>query len=152
MRLLDAHGDLRVRTIGVPLGIDHPRYEHVRSVPFPELPQAAAAFDVGIAPLSPQLAINRARSNVKLKEYAALGIPWLASPTGPYVGLGSREGGRLVPDERWHDELESLVVNARARRKLAKAAARWGRKQTISRNAHLWEQALSDVVQRARAA
>jgi hypothetical protein len=151
-RLLDEHDHVRVRTIGVPLGIEHPRYENVRSVPFPRLPQTAAVFDVGIAPLSPQVAINRARSSIKLKEYAALGIPWLASPTGPYVGLGPREGGRLVPDDRWHDELEDLVTNARARRKLAKQATRWGRKQTISRNAHLWEQALTEVVQQARAA
>jgi glycosyltransferase involved in cell wall biosynthesis len=151
-RLLDEHDDVHVRTIGVPLGIRHPRYEHVKSVPFPRLPQAAATFDIGIAPLSAQVALNRARSNIKLKEYAALGIPWLASPVGPYAGLGSREGGRLVPDDRWYEQLEDLVTNARARRKLTKAAARWGRKQTISRNVGLWEQALTDVVRRARAA
>ena len=44
--------------------------------------------------------MNRARSNIKLKEYAAAGACWLASPIGPYVGLGEKQGGRLVARRR----------------------------------------------------
>lgn len=146
-RLLDAHPDVRVTSIGAGLGIRDERYRHVRRLDFVDLPKEMASFDVGIAPIA-DIPFNRGRSNVKLKEYAAQGIPWLASPIGPYVGLGEREGGRLVPDDGWCEALERLVVRGRERRKLAKRAAKWGCGQTIGSNIEVWEAALQDVVAR----
>ncbi|HZV74777.1 MAG TPA: hypothetical protein VFF79_13765 [Conexibacter sp.] len=149
-RLLDAHPHVHVTTIGVRLGLTSDRYLHMSGVPLTRLLHHVSAFDVGIAPLSTQLAMNLARSNVKLKEYAAVGVPWLASPIGPYTGLGERQGGRLVADDRWHDELDALVTNDRARRKLAKRATRWGNEQSIRRNAGCWERAFAHAMDRAR--
>jgi glycosyltransferase involved in cell wall biosynthesis len=149
-RLLDAHPDVHVTAIGVELGLKSDRYVHVRHVPLPQLPQHISTFRVGIAPLAPDLAINRARSSIKLKEYAAVGVPWLASPIGPYAGLGEKQGGRLVPDDRWFEELDALVRNDRARRKLAKRASKWGREQLLSRNAGAWESAFAVALARAR--
>jgi glycosyltransferase involved in cell wall biosynthesis len=140
-RLLDAHPHVRVTTIGIKLALDSDRYEHIPRAPLPRLLEQVARFTIGIAPLSPALAINEARSNVKLKEYAAVGVPWLASPIGPYAGLGEREGGRLVADDRWFEELDALVRGDRLRRRLAKRAARWGRSQLLSRNVACWERA-----------
>jgi glycosyltransferase involved in cell wall biosynthesis len=148
-RLLDTHPHVRMTTIGIKLPLHSDRYEHLRGVPLPNLIQQLAAFSVGIAPLSPALAINHARSSIKLKEYAAAGVPWLASPIGPYVGLGESEGGRLVADDRWFDELDALVRNDRARRKLAKRAQRWGRTQLLSRNIDRWERELAWAVAHA---
>jgi hypothetical protein len=51
-----------------------------------------AMFDIGIAPLV-DIPLNRSRSNIKLKEYAAGGTPWLASPVGPYRHMGVKQGG-----------------------------------------------------------
>ncbi|MBB4661619.1 glycosyltransferase [Conexibacter arvalis] len=137
-RLLDRHADVRLRTIGVSMGMKHDRYERIPSVPFVDLPRAMVDFDVGIAPLA-EVPFNEARSNVKVKEYAVLGIPWLASAVGPYRDLGEREGGRQVADaDGWLDALERLVTSGRERRKLGKRASRWGRKQTISRNLSHW--------------
>ena len=62
---------------------------------------------------------------MKLKEYAAAGVPWLASPIGPYAGLGEQQGGRLVADDRWYEELVRLIEKPRERRKLAKRGAKW---------------------------
>ncbi|MCX6521415.1 MAG: hypothetical protein NTZ21_12190, partial [Actinobacteria bacterium] len=31
------------------------------------------------------------------RGHAAAGTPWLASPIGPYAGMGEAQGGRLVP-------------------------------------------------------
>lgn len=149
-RLLDAHLDVHVTTIGVRLDLASDRYAHVRVVPFAELLSRVSAFDVGVAPLSPEVGINHARSNIKLKEYAAVGVPWLASPIGPYAGLGEKQGGRLVADDRWFEELDALVRGERARRKLAKRAARWGREQLLSRNAARWEQAFAHALERSR--
>jgi glycosyltransferase involved in cell wall biosynthesis len=149
-RLLSTHVDLRVVTVGVSLGLTSRRYENIAYVPFPKLGTVVAGFDLGLAPLV-DVPINRTRANSKVKEYAVLGVPWLASPVGSYPGLGEAEGGRLVADDDWYEAIERLATRDRERRKLAKRAARWGRSQTISRHAQAWEVVLQDAVERARA-
>lgn len=147
-RLLDRHAHLHLVTIGCGLGLSNERYHHIPGVEFEELRGYVATFDVGLAPIADS-AFNRSRSNVKVKEYAALGIPWLASPIGPYTGLGDNEGGRLVPDDRWYEEVERLVLDDRGRRKLAKRAVKWGQRQTIEANAQVWETTLHEAARRA---
>lgn len=150
-RLLDERPDVRVVSFGLGLGLRGERYRHVDVVPLMELTRAAAAFDVGIAPLS-DVAMNRARSNVKLKEYAAAGACWLASPVGPYAGHGERQGGRLVPDDGWHAALARLVEKPRERARLAKRAGRWVAGETLSKHAAEWEARFEEAIGRARAA
>lgn len=147
--LLDAHPDLRVMSIGLGLGLPADRTEHIPLVEFLQLATTLSRADIGIAPLI-DIPWNRARSNVKLKEYSSGGLPWLASPVGPYLGMGEAQGGRLVPDDGWHDALEQLIVNGRERRKLAKRAAKWVKGEHIDQHAHRWETALRDAIQRAR--
>ena len=130
-RLLDERPEVRVVSFGLGLGLRSERYRHVDVVPLIELTREAAAFDVGIAPLS-DIAMNRARSNIKLKEYAAAGACWLASPIGPYVGHGEKQGGRLVPDDGWHEALARLLDKPRERAKLTKRAGRWVAGETLS--------------------
>ena len=149
-RTLDAHPDVRLLTIGLGLGLVPERTEHIPLAGFLDLVRILARADVGLAPLV-DIPWNRARSNVKLKEYAAAGLAWLASPVGPYLGMGEREGGRLVPDDGWHDAIEQLVRDARARRKLAKRGAKWVRDEGVDAHAREWEAALRDAAERARA-
>lgn len=149
-RLLDERPDVRVVSFGLGLGLRSDRYRHVDVVPLMELTREAAAFDIGIAPLS-DIPLNQARSNVKLKEYAAAGACWLASPIGPYSAMGEKQGGRLVPDHGWHEALSRLIDKPRERRKLAKRAAKWVADQTLERNVGAWEAALKSAVARARA-
>jgi glycosyltransferase involved in cell wall biosynthesis len=150
-RLLDAHPDLRVVTIGVGLGLPADRCEHIPLAPFLDLVRILAQADVGLAPLL-DTAWNRARSNVKLKEYAAAGLAWLASPIGPYRGMGERQGGWLVPDDGWFDAIERLVVDRRERRMLAKRGTKWVKREAITEHAADWEAALRDAATRARRA
>ncbi|HMJ01431.1 MAG TPA: glycosyltransferase [Conexibacter sp.] len=149
-RLLDERPEVRVVSFGLGLGLHSDRYRHVEVVPLFELTREAAVFDVGIAPLT-DLAINRARSNVKLKEYAAAGACWLASPIGPYVGMGERQGGRLVPDGEWFDALARLVDKPRERAKLSKRAGKWVAGETLSKHARTWESCFEAAIARARA-
>ncbi len=149
-RLLEQHADLRVLTIGHGLGLPPDRTEHLTIVEFPALVRTLARADVGIAPLI-DIAWNRARSNVKLKEYAAAGLAWLASPVGPYVGMGERQGGCLVPDDGWDVALERIVSDARARRKLAKRGAKWVKGECVEDHAADWEAALRTAAERGRA-
>ena len=147
-RLLDDCPDVAVHTFGLKLGLRSDRCSNTDVVPLMELTEAASAFDVGIAPIA-DIPLNQARSSVKVKEYAAAGVPWLASPIGPYAGLGEKQGGRLVADDRWYEELRRLVDRARERRKLQKRAVKWIAGETLERNAHRWEELLADAVARA---
>lgn len=141
-RLLAEHEQIEVHTIGVGLGLRSERYKHTRAVLFARLEEVLSPLDVGLAPIS-DMTFNRSRSNVKLKEYASIGVPWLASPIGPYAEMGEKQGGRLVPDDAWHDALDRLIVKERDRRKLAKRAHKWGRAQSVSANAGEWERRLA---------
>src|SRR6185312_4261933 len=144
----DERPEVRVVSFGLGLGLRGERYRHVDVVPLFELTRAAAAFDVGIAPLS-DIAMNRARSNVKLKEYAAAGACWLASPVGPYLGHGERQGGRLVPDDGWHDALTRLIEKPRERARLTKRAGRWVVGEMLSKHAAEWEARFEEAIARA---
>jgi glycosyltransferase involved in cell wall biosynthesis len=147
-RLLDAHPQVRVVSAGLQLGLPRERYTYTEVVQYQELARYVGSFDVGIAPIA-DIPFNRAKSNVKVKEYAAMGVPWLASPIGPYAELGEKQGGRLVPDDRWHEELERLLGDERARRKLAKRGVKWADGQRLRRNMDGWETALRRATERA---
>jgi glycosyltransferase involved in cell wall biosynthesis len=149
-RLLDERPEVHVTSFGLGLGLAGARYRHVDVVPLLELTRAAAVFDIGIAPLS-DIAMNRARSNVKLKEYAAAGACWLASPLGPYLGHGEKQGGRLVADDGWHDTLARLLDKPRERAKLTKRAGRWVAGETLSKHTRTWEARFEEAIARARA-
>jgi glycosyltransferase involved in cell wall biosynthesis len=149
-RLLDERADLHVISLGLSLGLTSPRYHHIPGVEILELGASIIDFDIAIAPLA-DIDFNRSRSNVKLKEYAAVGIPWLASPIGPYAGMGEKQGGRLVADDRWHEQLTRLIEKPRERRKLAKRARKWAAGESLSKNVDRWEAALAGAVERVRA-
>jgi len=150
-RLLDERPEVRVVSFGLGLGLRDERYRHVSVVPLLRLTEEAGVFDVGIAPLS-DIAMNRARSNIKLKEYAAAGACWLASPIGPYVGHGEKQGGRLVPDDGWYDALARLLDKPRERAKLTKRAGKWVAGETLSKAARVWEARFEEAIARSRRA
>lgn len=149
-RVLEAHRDVRVVTIGVELDLDHERCRREDYVPIAQLTQRLAGFDLGIVPLA-DTAFNRARSNVKARELAAAGVPWLASPVGPYRGLGKGEGGRLVADGDWFAALDELVRAHKERARMRKQARKWAERETIWRMAGVWEQTFRDTVADVRA-
>jgi glycosyltransferase involved in cell wall biosynthesis len=115
-------------------------------VPYEELPRLIAGFDIGLAPLVDRFA-NHSRSNVKLKEYAIAGVPWLASPIGPYEHHGEHEGGRLVDDDQWYEEISRLAMDKRARRKLAKRGVKWAQSQTLANNVNAWRAAFDAAIE-----
>ncbi len=148
--LLDRHPDVRVVTLGIDLELEHERYRREDFVPIDELTQLLADFDVGIVPLA-DTPFNRGRSNVKAREYAAAGVPWLASPVGAYQHLGPDEGGLLVEDGDWLDALEQTIRSGRQRGRQAKRARAWARRETIWNMAGVWERAFLDAIAAVRA-
>jgi len=148
--LLERHDGVRVVAVGADLRLrgEH-RYTHVRPVPIEQLIATETQFDVALAPLR-DTGFNRARSNVKLKEYAAAGAAWLASPVGPYAGMGEEQGGLLVRDGDWLETLEALLADPDRRRALAARARAWAERQTIGAGWARWQAAFRDAVTRAR--
>ncbi|HEX4806901.1 MAG TPA: hypothetical protein VFU94_13465 [Conexibacter sp.] len=149
-RMLDADPTVRVVSLGLDLGLPPDRYEHHAEVPFARLQDHIARWDVGIAPLA-DIPFNRVRSDVKLKEYASVGIPWLASPVGPYAGYGEAQGGRLVADEQWGAAIEELTRGRFARRRLGRRARSWAKSQSIERHVARWEAVYAEAIERRAA-
>jgi len=129
-RLLEQHQHVRLLAVGMDLGITSPRYEHVPWQAYDALPLQLARMDVALAPLADH-PFNTRRSNVKLKEYAAAGAPWLASPVGDYAWMGEREGGRLVADGDWRGAIERLIRDETARQRLSVAGRRWAAGEVV---------------------
>ena len=131
--LLEIHPDLRIESVGpIDLRLPTDRYHSYGVLNFDQLPQAIAGFDIALAPLIDKLG-NATRSDIKLKEYAIAGVPWLASDYGPYVDYGEDQGGRLVADDGWFDALHGLLSDGKAQRKLAKRGQKWAKDQTLRR-------------------
>jgi glycosyltransferase involved in cell wall biosynthesis len=146
-RLLDEHPELRVEIVGpLDFGLPADRCDRVELVQFEEIPRMINRFDIGVAPLA-DIPGNRSRSPIKLMEYALAGVPWLASPVGPYEQLGEDEGGRLVEDDEWYEELDDLIRDKRGRKKLAKRGTKWARALTLPANVGRWEAALEAALQ-----
>ncbi|HEX5146476.1 MAG TPA: glycosyltransferase [Conexibacter sp.] len=148
-RVLERHDGVRVVSIGADLKLRSHRYRHVRPVDISQLIPAESEFDVALAPLC-DTEFNRARSNVKLKEYAAAGAMWLASPVGPFASMGEEQGGLLVGDDDWQATLEALLDDPDRRRALAARARRWAEEQTIRAGAARWQAVFRDAVERER--
>lgn len=101
-------------------------------------------FHVGLAPLfaSP---FNESKSYIKVLEYAALGIPAVASDVGPY--RRAKDDGAPVLLSRspkdWETNLKSLIDSSQRRRELGEQARAWASKHTIDNGAANWEKAYS---------
>lgn len=106
-------------------------------------------FDLGIAPLIPH-AFNKSRSDIKVLEYAALGIPVVASDYGPYrSSVVHGETGFLVkhPHE-WAKYLKQLIDDAPLRQLMGISAKLWASDRTIQGNVWRWEQAFRETISR----
>lgn len=87
---------------------------------------ADQGFDIGIAPLVDN-SFNNCKSDLKLREYGALGIPVVASNVYPYrQSLQDKKNGFLVSTaDEWFKSLEKLIVNKDLRLKMGKANKEW---------------------------
>lgn len=85
---------------------------------FDSYPQLLSAFDIGIAPLVDD-GFNACKSELKLMEYGATRIPYVASKVAPYERFHRRTfgcGGHLASTvKQWRKALEGLVSSPEAR-------------------------------------
>lgn len=117
-----------------------------------EYPAAVAQLDVGIVPLD-LTAFNHAKSWLKGLEMAALGVPFVASPTDDYVRLAKLGAGVLAGKPReWRRELDHLILDIPLREEAAGRGRAMAGEWTIEGNADRWWNAWTAPLRERRAA
>lgn len=103
-------------------------------------------FDIGLAPLIPSR-FNRSKSAIKALEYAALGIPVIASDLDPYRAfvIDGVTGFLVNRDHEWEARLSDLVNDAELREQMGKAAKEHARKWSIEDRWKDWADVYSSV-------
>lgn len=96
-------------------------------------------FDVGVIPLAPLL-FNRSKTAIKALEYAALGIPVVASAYGPYEDFVIHgETGFLVRrDHEWEKYLKDLTQDRDLRAAMGQRARELAKTHTVEDNLGSW--------------
>lgn len=120
-----------------------------------DFPALVASFDVGVVPLRDSR-FNRAKSWLKGLEYAALGVPFVASPTAEYRKLVQLGAGDLVSTTtrstaawerallRYVEDPEYAALRSEEGRIVA---SQW----TYEKHAERWLQAWRDALSMRRA-
>jgi glycosyltransferase involved in cell wall biosynthesis len=134
-------GDLKV--LALFSDIPEERRRFIPFAPFEEYPKMLAQFDVLLAPLRLN-AFNQSKSDIKLLEAGIRRIPWVASPTEPYLKWG--EGGLVAksPDE-WYRQLKRLASSPELRLKLGEAGRRKAETRESARLAEFWMNLIDDL-------
>ena len=138
------------------LGTDYrPTIKHpsARFTPWVNIAEDAAAyyraidFDIGLAPLHPTV-FSRSKSAVKCLEYAALGIPVIASDCEAYADfvLHGVTGFLVKYDHEWLKYLGELAADAGLREEMGAKAREHARAWVIDDGWKLWEQAYEGLM------
>jgi glycosyltransferase involved in cell wall biosynthesis len=103
-------------------------------------------FDIGLAPLTMK-PFDYSKSNIKVLEYAARGIPAIATDCNVYRSfIRHGENGFLVKeDHEWLRYLSILANDDELRRKMGETARADAAQWTIESNWQRWEQAYQSL-------
>lgn len=100
------------------------------------------SMDIGLAPLDTGDRFNETKSDIRLREYAALGIPFIASRSVAYSGTTLAARGILAEDgSQWEGALERLFADSNTRAFIAEQGRHRARLWTTEANAIEWERA-----------
>lgn len=114
-------------------------------VPLSRYPAVYASLDVAIVPLEPS-PFNDAKSWLKGLEAAALGVPFVASPTAEYQRLHDLGAGELARTKKeWHQHLTRLMRDRKFRAKQGRAVKEVARTLTVEDHAWKWLDAWTDA-------
>jgi glycosyltransferase involved in cell wall biosynthesis len=113
-----------------------------------DYPKAYAGLDVAIVPLAAN-AFNEAKSDLKGLEAAAVGVPWVASPTSPYLDLAAGCPGGLLADDAddWRNAVRWMIESAELRANLAAAGRAYvAEHRTVEGQAWRWMEAWAEAI------
>lgn len=102
-------------------------------------------FDIALAPLMDN-DFNRAKSNLRVLEYASAHYPVICSPVEPYKVFTDKEVRFAMEKDEWFDAMEDLILKPRVRRELAENLyKRAKRDYDVHKNYKLWVKALKEI-------
>lgn len=130
------------RAASIPEG----RLETVPYAPIDEYAAEMAHMDVGIVPLA-LTPFNEAKSALKGLEYAAIGLPFVASPTFPYLEAWDQglHGYIASKPAEWKFQLSRLLGNADLRAEIGSKNKEIMRNLTIQAQVGRWIDAWESV-------
>jgi len=119
-------------------------------LPLAKYPVGMSLLDVGIVPLD-LTPFNEAKSYLKGLEWAAVGVPFAASPTGEYRHLAALGAGDIVERPKdWHRTVRRLAVDGDYRAERAQDGKRVASRLTIEDHVDeyvdAWQVALDNSV------
>lgn len=145
-------GSAVLERLGLETDVRHPAsgVEVMKGVPIEEYASALACLDVGIVPLA-NTTFNHAKSWLKGLEYAAAGVPFVASPTTQYLELARLGVGDCVPTTTrapaaWRRLLEPLLEDDVYRKLRAEEGRIQVSSMTYEEHGWQWLQAWSDAL------
>lgn len=139
LQLLTRYDNLEVLLMGAdPRWLPaHKRISHIPTLPGHLYQENIRQFDIAFAPLVDNR-FNRSKSDLKVLEYATLGIPSVASKVTPYVDTPALLARN---DKDWLRLLSRLIEDSDYRAAKAAESSRWAATRTITENVGLWEDA-----------
>lgn len=128
------------------LGID--RGESVPWTSLEDYPAQIARLGVGIVPLD-DTAFNRGKSWLKGLEYAACGVPFVATPLPEYTALrGLGAGEKAARGREWEREVARLLTDDAHHAERREAGLEAARGLTVEGHAHEWVEAWEAALDR----
>lgn len=101
---------------------------HYPGEPLKDYPMhmAAKGWDIALAPVINN-AFGNAKSDIKLKEYSAMGIPAVASSVQPYVEAGKNGLSVSFADtyDGWYTAIKELIDDSELRERRSREAKEW---------------------------
>lgn len=87
---------------------------------------ASYGWDIGLAPIINN-AFNSSKSDLKLKEYSAFGIPIVASRVTPYIEAEKLGCRVLLAEsyEEWYNKIKELIESPNLRKEIVDANREW---------------------------
>lgn len=123
--------------------------------PWPAYWERIGHLDIGLAPLDKN-AFNESKSWIKILEYAAMGVPFVASPSPEYQRfweVGQNQLGQHRPDSfsmlvnsehGWYGALRAMTEDWDNLRRMQIRARIYARQFTIQEHIGLWASALGE--------
>ena len=123
------------------MGFDQGEAACVGWVEFDKYASVVCGLNVGLVPLR-MTRFNESKSWLKGLEYAALGVPFVTSPTGEYRTLHAKGAGDLASSSyKWYTRLHRLLVNSEYREERREKGREAASLLTYELHAHEWAEA-----------
>lgn len=119
------------------------RIEYIPPESFVLYPSNLNRFDIGMAPLLVNQ-FNLAKSHLKVMEYAAAGVPFVASRVAPYTRYTDQgvDGYTAGTTDEWIEHLSLMIEDSAKRKEMAEAAYTKARERhDLAKNIHYYVEA-----------